>query len=140
MSPFLSRTVRVVAIRRRERDADAGADDHLVTMQVVGRAQRLDEPLRQRGRPPRGCSALGLDDGEFVAAEARDRVALAHAALQPRRDLLEQRVAGRMAERVVHALEAVEVEAQDRRAAVARGRACSAVVRSSANERGWAGR
>ena len=90
-----------------------------MTMQVVGRAQRLDQAVRQRGHRL-GLLRVGLDDGEFIAAEARDGVALAHAALQPQRDLPEQLVAGRMAERVVHALEAVEIETQDRRATVAR--------------------
>ena len=56
----------------------------------------------------------GLDDGEFVAADARHRVDLAHAMAKPRRHHLEQLIAHRMAERVVDALEAVEIEKQHR--------------------------
>ena len=39
-----------------------------------------------------------------------DQVEIAHAFLQPRRNLFEQRIAGGMAERIVHVLEAVEIE------------------------------
>ncbi len=47
---------------------------------------------------------------ELVAAEAADLAMVAHHRLQPFGDLTEQRVADRMAERVVDVLEAVEVD------------------------------
>ncbi len=47
---------------------------------------------------------------ELVAAESRDRVAVAHGALQPRGDDAQQPVADRVAEAVVDVLEAVQVE------------------------------
>ena len=56
----------------------------------------------------------GLDDGEFVAAEAGQRVASAEQVLQALRRQLEQPVAGLVAEGVVDVLEAVEIEEQDR--------------------------
>jgi hypothetical protein len=43
-----------------------------------------------------------------------DQVRLAHALLEARGDLFEQRIAGGMAERIVHILEAVEVEPEHR--------------------------
>jgi hypothetical protein len=49
-----------------------------------------------------------------VAAETPDQVRLAHALLEARGDLFEQRIAGGMAERIVHILEAVEVEPEHR--------------------------
>src|SRR5258708_27529248 len=55
----------------------------------------------------------GSKDDEVGAAQARQGV-LAHQALQPLRDCTQQRVAGAMVERVVHQLEAVEIEAQQR--------------------------
>ena len=86
--------------------------------EVVGRAHRFADPSRQHGGVERLLDA-GLDDGEFVAAEARDGVGLAHAAAQPLGHDLEQLVADRMAERVVDALEVVEVEIEHRKLAAA---------------------
>ncbi len=57
--------------------------------------------------------------GEFVATETGDRVGVAHAAGDALRRLLQQAVASRMAERVVHFLEAVEVDEQHRQLAAA---------------------
>ena len=57
---------------------------------------------------------IGQNQGELVAAEARDDVAGPHAGLQARRDLLQQFVAHVMAEGVVNVLEAVEIEEQHR--------------------------
>ena len=54
---------------------------------------------------------------ELVAAQARERVAAAHARLQHAGDLLQQLVAGRMAAGVVDHLELVEVEVQQRMSA-----------------------
>ena len=59
-----------------------------------------------------GVAHVGLDDGELVAAEACHHVALAHAAEQPHAHLLQQRVADGVPERVVDALEAIEVETE----------------------------
>ena len=53
----------------------------------------------------------GWDDGELVAAQPRHCVGGAHAGEQPLRHCAQQRIAGRVAERIVHLLEAVEVEA-----------------------------
>ena len=64
-------------VGRADGDADAGADHHLVAVDLVGLAHRLDDALRQRG----GIGRLGdgdLHDGELVAAHARDGVGLAH--------------------------------------------------------------
>ena len=52
-----------------------------------------------------------LDDGELVAAEPRHEVGVAQAGAEPLRHGLEQFVADRMAERIVDALEVVEIEA-----------------------------
>jgi len=55
-------------------------------------------------------AAAGLDDGELIAAEPRQEVRFAHAAAQPLCDRFQKSVADRMTERVVHLLEAVEIE------------------------------
>jgi hypothetical protein len=64
----------------------------------------------------RACSgARGrAGDHELVAALARDGVDLAHAETQAARDVLQDEVAAVVAERVVHHLEAVEVEEEHR--------------------------
>ena len=56
------------------------------------------------------------DDREFVAAEPGDGVGGAHAASKARGDLLQQRVADLVAERVVDRLEAVEIDEHEREA------------------------
>ena len=74
------------------------------------------------------------DDGELVAAEARDRVARAQHALDALRDDGEQLVAGREAEAVVDDLEVVEVEEHEPDAAASRvARACASASASSSS-------
>ena len=58
-----------------------------------------------------GCGP-GDDQGEFVAADAGEKSAVGGGG-ESLRHIVQQRVAGRMAEHVVDVLEAVEVEAQD---------------------------
>src|SRR5204862_7372472 len=52
----------------------------------------------------------GLDNGEFIAAEARSQVALADAGLAAPRHRLQKFVADMVPERVVDALELVDVD------------------------------
>ena len=54
------------------------------------------------------------DDDEFVAAQARDGVGFAHRRGEPLRDRLQQLVAGIVTQRVVDALEMIEIEEQAR--------------------------
>ena len=101
------------AVRRADGDADAGADDDLRAVEIVGRAHGLDDAQRQHG----GIRRLGdgdLQDRELVAAHARDRVRLPDQGAQALRHHLQELVAGGMAERVVHGLEVVEIEQVDR--------------------------
>ena len=58
----------------------------------------------------------GHDDRELVAAEAGNGIGRARHGTQPGTDLADQLVAGRMAERVVDRLEAVEIEIEERSA------------------------
>ena len=126
--------VGLVAVGRRHGDADAGADDHLMAVDFERLGERLDEfggKLAGVGRP-----GAALHDGEFVAAKAGHRIDAAHHALQPLGHRAEQRIADRMAERIVDALEAVEVEEHAPRA-FRRGRApapsCRGTARGSAD-------
>ena len=97
----------------RHGDADAGADAHLMAVDIERRPDGFEDALGECagvGRTPRH----GLQDGELVAAEAGHRVEVAGAGEQARADGLQQGVAGRVAERVVDRLELVEVDAQER--------------------------
>ena len=109
---LLQQLVGVDAVDRRHRDADRGADVDAMAIDFERLVQRAGKPLRQ---PLRVLVALGagLQHDELVAAEARDHVAGPDDGLEPRRDLLEQLVADRMAERVVDRLEPVEVDQVD---------------------------
>ena len=71
--------------------------------------------LRDRGRV-RGLLDIAQDDGKLIAAESGDRVDLANARPEPLGHGLKQEIADRMAERVVHVLEMIEIEIQDREA------------------------
>ncbi len=76
-----------------------------------GRADRRDDAPRER-RDGLGLRGAVLRDGELVPAQARDQVGVAYRGLQPRGDLPQQPVADGVAERIVHLLEVVEVDAQ----------------------------
>ena len=94
---------------------------------VEGPRERLDDLGRHLRRVLRLLQALEGHD-ELVAAQARERVALADAALHARGDLLEQQVADLVAERVVDVLEAVEVDEQQRERLPAAARSDDALL------------
>ena len=85
---------------------------------LVGLAQFVDDAPRQRRRAFHAANR-GLQHDEFVAAEARHKVRVAHDGAQPVGDRAQQRIAGRVPERVVHLLELVEIDEQHREVAVA---------------------
>jgi hypothetical protein len=64
-----------------------------------------------------------LNWAEFIAAEARHHVSVAHAVFQPLAHRAQQLVARRVAERVVDVLEMIEVQVEDREAGAAAPRA-----------------
>ena len=82
------------------------------TIRVAALAHRGEQAVRENERGFALVVAGALQDREFVAAEPRHQVGLARAGGEPLRRLLQQRVADRVAERVVHRLELVEVEYQ----------------------------
>ena len=110
-----------LAIAGRDCDPDADADRQAVAFDLVRRAENLDDAAGEDRRIFRLIEA-GLQNGEFVAAEAGDRVDFAHAGLQPLRHRAQQRVADRMAERIVDLLEVIEIKAQHSEATTGRGR------------------
>ena len=112
---LLQQFVGVLAVLRRQRNADADADDELVAGNLVRRGNLLDHMAGEQGDGGRIAIAAELHDREFVAAEPRHRVVLGDAFAETPCDLLQQHVADRMAERVVDVLEVVEIETQHRK-------------------------
>ncbi len=113
--------VGAVGIGRREGDADAEAGDDPLAVDLDRLAPRGDQALGQ-GLGFRLRREERDDDRERVAAEARQGVARAQGFLDAPGDDAQQLVADRVAEIVVDALQAVEVEAQHRRAGRRRAR------------------
>ena len=91
-------------------DADRGADRDVLAGDIIGRADGGDDALRQRHHLRRVIADAGRDHREFVAAEPRHQIAAAQRMRQPQRDVADQFVAGRMAERVIDVLEMVEID------------------------------
>ncbi len=110
-------------VTRRTCDPDAGSDEHLVAVHVVGLVQGVEQSFREReracGRVDCGGGGTGVVDHgtahhELVAAQTNAEVAAAQGVAEPLGDLHEQLVAGRVAEHVVDALEAVQVDEEER--------------------------
>src|SRR4051794_15594769 len=94
-------------------DADARGGDDVLSLDVRGLTREL--ALERRGDVT-GALAVGVwqEDGELVAAEARDHVARAQPLRDDLADVLEHLIAGVMSKRVIDGLEVVEVEHQHR--------------------------
>ena len=96
-------------------------------MILNGSASRLSIVLDDFADDER-IAAIGNDHDELVAAEPADLAAIAGDVGQAVADFDQQLVAGRMTERVVDVLEAVEVEQRDR------GRLLAAVAGQQASQ------
>ena len=101
------------AVLRRQRDADRGVGRQLMAEALIGLPDRVMDPRDQIGGLV-GRADGGLNHGEFVAAEPGDQVALLEAAADAACDRLQQLVADMMSERVVDALELVDVDVEQR--------------------------
>src|SRR6185312_11624660 len=88
-----------------------------------GRAQRRPHPVGHRVGREAGAAAaaagveIGQEDGELVAAQAGDGGRVLDGVDEPAGGLDHERVAGRVAEAVVHELEVVQVDEEHRGAA-----------------------
>ena len=111
---LLEQFAHTVVAPAQSGDADARGGVVLVSGQIEGFAQLFDHLFGHhagaRGGNARVVVQVFEHDDEFVAAQARHRVALAHAAQQPRGDLLQQQVALVVAQGVVKYLEVVQVD------------------------------
>ena len=113
MSASRSRSSAELAIAAR--DADAGRDRDRACSCIPPSVNGWSRASSRRSAISSGAGgrarAVG-DHHELVAAEAPERVGLAHDRRQPRCDRAQQLVAGAVAERVVDRLEVVEIDEQ----------------------------
>lgn len=97
-----------------DRDADARRrHDRLASRQPIGLTQGLEDPQRDQSRLPEVGQSLEHDD-EFVTTQPREQRIVSQCRPDPAGDLDQHQVAGRVSQRVVDQLEAVEVEQQQR--------------------------
>jgi hypothetical protein len=100
------------AIARADGRADAGPDIEQLLVHAIRLAQPVDDGTGQQFHA-RLVAGVADNHGELVAAQTAATLALAHQALQSLRDLRQQLVADEMPQRIVHRLEAVEVDHQE---------------------------
>ena len=110
----------VGGISGRKRDADARADAGAHRIQDEGLGQPVRQPLGDRGGVVGVCVHEHHD--ELVTSQPDKQVGLAQAGRQARAQLLEELVAGGMAEGVVDLLEMVEVDEEEGKGSRLRGR------------------
>src|SRR5206468_1315554 len=92
-----------------EGDADARSCEYLHAVDNYWFAENLEQMLGRRSR----CHFISKavkKDGEFVATEASKHVTFVDAGLEAICDGLKDLVSHRVAERVVHQLESIQVE------------------------------
>ncbi len=97
-----------MTIGGRHGDADARSDHELMVADVVGRAERLDDSLRQHGQVVR--LTHGQHNCKLVSPKAGDKGVVTHARAQPIRDSDQQPVPDRVAKHIVHGLETIQVK------------------------------
>ena len=100
-------------VRPDEADADAGAREDLLAVDLDGQLDRSQEADRCVGGV-RGVLHPVEQHGELVAAEPRHRVRRTDGGRQPLRHLPQHAIAGRVAQAVVDRLEVVQVDEHHR--------------------------
>jgi hypothetical protein len=96
-------------------DPDAAADDDRVAVDLIRRADRLDQPRSQNSRAVQQIAVCGLcNNRKLVATETRRDVGFATRGLDPSGHALEKLVSSLMPQGIVDGLEPVEVEKKNR--------------------------
>ncbi len=103
---------RGVAISRGQGDTDAGGDQHFLVCHLQRAPQGFDQAVHE-GHDVAEIGDVDEGDGELVAAEPGDQVALAERRLNAGADVAQHLVAAGVIGGVVDLLELVDVEAED---------------------------
>ncbi len=106
---ILDQLLEIGAVARRQRNADAGIGRELMAEALIGLPDRLMNS-RNEFHDIGDVAGVGLNHRKFVAAKPRDKIGVPDAAPEPRSHDLQQFVADMMSERIVDALELVDVD------------------------------
>ena len=112
---------RRIDIERRQRPAHRCAHHRGTGAAFIAQRKRPGHLLHDALRQFFGAltAAIGQHDGELIATQPRDGGAAFHLGFhqcrQALRDLAQQQIAGSMAEAIIHRLEAIEIDKQQRR-------------------------
>ncbi len=109
----LDELIEIGAVLRRQCNADAGIGRELMAEALIGLPDRLVNS-RHEFHDVGGAADGGLNDGKLVAADPRNEIGLPHAALETGGHGFQQFIADVMSERVVDALEFVDVDIEQR--------------------------
>ncbi len=105
---MLQQGILIGAIIRVTADADAPGDEQFLPCQLKGLGQTAQQLIGNRGNIIGQCNFI-QQDPEFISPQPRHGVPFPNNADKAPRYLFEQLVAGRMAQRIVDALEAVDI-------------------------------
>ena len=103
---------RIIVAALQHRDADARADENLVSSDDVTSLDGRDDRLRERRGRRTGHPSKRVNNRELVSAEPRAEVVTATTFVKPAGDGLQEFVADRVSERVIDILEAIEIDEQ----------------------------
>src|SRR6185295_10364807 len=105
--------VRGAAVRREERCPDFARDPKHAVIQMEGMLREI--PCCFFYEPYQVADLLDIHqhDGKLVRTHSRHQACVARAVLKQRCDLLQKRVASRLAERIVDIFESLEIEQVD---------------------------
>jgi hypothetical protein len=101
--------VAVCAVVAGDGNANAGTDDELMVIDLVALAHPVDDATGQRGGVGRLVD-VDLQNREFIAAHACQRITGSEQTAQPLGDSGQQLVASGMAQRIIDILKVVEIQ------------------------------
>ena len=116
---MLDQLIQIGAVLRRKRDADRGIGREMMAEALTGLPDRVVD-ARHEFHDVGSAADGGLDHGELVAAEPCDQVRRLEAILDAPRHGLQELVTDMMPERIVDALELVDVDIKQRKGLAAR--------------------
>ena len=117
---ILDQLIEIGAILRRQSNADAGVGHELVAEALIGLTDRLMN-ARHEFHDVAGIFDIGLDHRELIAAKPGDMVGISDAIPDAPRHGFQQLIADMMSERVVDALELVDIDVKQRELLAAAG-------------------
>jgi len=104
---------QVRTVTRRDGNANAGVAAEAVTEAVERRSKRLVDSCDQLADVA-VADHVALDDGEFIPAQPRNKVARSDGFKQPSRHTPQEFIADQLTQRIIDALELVDVDVEDR--------------------------